>query len=109
MLLSVTQSISLMQRKTVSSFPREWIAHIWGTCPSWLQQTWTAGDLLLLLLGTPISRIKYRIGFFISLKTNFGPLRMDSLARWSFSTRGVCSGCYKVVGLVTTELERGER
>src|SRR5208282_5583775 len=77
--LSPVQFISLRQPKTFSSFPREWIAHTWGSSLT-LQETWKAGDVLLAFLSTPISKSKNRMGPFHSLKTKLSPLRIDLLA-----------------------------
>src|SRR5947209_13679085 len=67
----------LKQPKTVSPCPLEWIAHTRGIFSSLLvYETSIAGAMDESVLTKPRSSSKKRIGFFISWKTKYSPLRI---------------------------------
>src|SRR5208282_1481426 len=55
--LSPVQFISLRQPKTFSSFPREWIAHTWGSSLT-LQETWKAEMCFSRFFRRPYQRAR---------------------------------------------------
>src|SRR6266516_5674966 len=73
-----THCMRCKQPKTFSLCPLEWIAHTRGTFSLLLlYETSTDGAVALLVLATPMSVSKNRIGFAISLNTKYGPLRIE--------------------------------
>src|SRR4051794_36515464 len=81
--------------KTASSCPLEWTAHTQGAFPL-VYDTSTDGEVDLLVLGVPKSKSKNKIGFTVSLKIMFDPLRIGAFS-FSFFSFLLSSFCFPVI------------